>query len=443
MPVDVLLPEEDIEQYVPPYREIENGKMKVNFHSGQQRAWDSKARFIAVLAGTQGGKTCFAPDWLYREINRTYDPKDQYNDYIVATATYPLLELKLLPEMLNFFEGLLKLGKYNSGKNMFQFYDTNTRLIFASATNPESIESATAKAAILDEVGQEQFRQGTWRAIRRRLSLATKKGGGRCLFLTTLYQLGWLKKEVYDKWLQGDANYDVVQFDSIENPAFPKKEYYEAKESMPRFQFDMQYRGRYTSPAGLIYDTFDPDIQVIKPIDLPKEWPRYFGIDFGQQNTAALWAAQDYSSGTVFIYREYLAGGCHVDEHVENFKRVSGDEPIIIRVGGSSTEEGWREAFGMQGWPIQKPYVKDVTLGINRAYAFFKTNKIRIFDECTGLVNELQDYSWMVDEDYNSIPNKIANKDRYHRLDAMRYLLSELEPLGAKELGKIEVWNSW
>jgi hypothetical protein len=32
-----------------------SGRLRLHFHPGQWRAWKSQKRFIAVLAGTQGG----------------------------------------------------------------------------------------------------------------------------------------------------------------------------------------------------------------------------------------------------------------------------------------------------------------------------------------------------------------------------------------------------
>jgi hypothetical protein len=81
-----------------------------------------------------------------------------------------LLELKLLPEFLHLFDTLLGLGKYQETKKIFQFKDSSTRILFFSATNPESIESATALGAVLDEAGQNQFRRGTWACCRLSLS---------------------------------------------------------------------------------------------------------------------------------------------------------------------------------------------------------------------------------------------------------------------------------
>lgn len=156
-------------------------------------------------------------------------------DYLVATPTFPLLELKALPEFRRLFEDMLALGRYvgsptraftlsesgqrrlfgNSGKSLV------TRVLFGYAAEPESLESATIKAACLDEAGQKRFKLGAWEAILRRLSIHQ----GRALITTTIYNLGWLKQQVYDRWLAGDQDYEVVNFPSVENPAFPREEY--------------------------------------------------------------------------------------------------------------------------------------------------------------------------------------------------------------------------
>ena len=68
-----------------------------------------------------------------------------------------------------------------------------TSVLFGYAAEPESLESATAKAAWLDEAGQKRFRLASFEAILRRLSLAQ----GRVLLTTTPYDLGWLKQRLY------------------------------------------------------------------------------------------------------------------------------------------------------------------------------------------------------------------------------------------------------
>lgn len=35
----------------------DGGKLRVRFHSGQYRAWNSRKRFVLVLAGSQSGRS--------------------------------------------------------------------------------------------------------------------------------------------------------------------------------------------------------------------------------------------------------------------------------------------------------------------------------------------------------------------------------------------------
>ncbi|NBW18285.1 MAG: hypothetical protein EBR82_60960, partial [Caulobacteraceae bacterium] len=39
-------------------------------HAGQEKALVAKERFVAIIAGTQSGKTAFGPIWLLNEITR-------------------------------------------------------------------------------------------------------------------------------------------------------------------------------------------------------------------------------------------------------------------------------------------------------------------------------------------------------------------------------------
>jgi hypothetical protein len=128
---------------------IEGDDLVTCFHPGQWKATNSTARFIVVLAGTQGGKTSYGPFWLYDEITDKGP-----GDYLIVTPTYPLLKLKALPVFLNLFKTILNLGDYQKSDKVFSFValgevrtwgaeqETPTRVIFGHAQDPESLESA-------------------------------------------------------------------------------------------------------------------------------------------------------------------------------------------------------------------------------------------------------------------------------------------------------------
>lgn len=227
----------------------------LNLHTGQGRAWRSDKRFIFVFAGTQGGKTSFGPWWLWNEIQ-----KYGGGDYLAVTASFDLFKLKMLPELRMVFENTLNVGRYWSGDKVLElrenpdvpFQATRAddpmwgRIILRSAQSSGGLESATALAAWLDECGQDGFTLEDWEAVQRRLSLSQ----GRVLGTTTLYNLGWTKAEIFDRWKEGDPDIEVISFPSYLNPAFPKKEYDRMKDRLPEWRFSMFYKGEFARPAG-------------------------------------------------------------------------------------------------------------------------------------------------------------------------------------------------
>jgi hypothetical protein len=421
-------------QKLKPFRQIIGKEMHLNLHPGQERADKSKKRIVAIICGTQWGKTCYGPHWLYDRIMETRVAGEP-NDYIAATATFPLLEKKMLPEFLTVFEDYLHLGTYREASKMFTFHDGKTRVIFASATNPDSIESATAKAAWLDEAGQTQFRRAAWEAIRRRVALNL----GRILITSTPYNLGWLKAEIHDKALAGDPDIELIQSASIVNPAFPRESFEKEKTMMPAWKFDMFYRGIYTTPAGLIYDSFNEGVCRIKRFPIPKEWPVYAGHDFGGANPAALFYArvrtplpagvpEKLRYNDFVAFHEYLPGsGRSTAQHVDYFKEITDGYNVVERYGGSHQEDEIRQGYSAHGWPIREPKIRYVEAQIDRVYALHKLNKIFIFDDLYNYLDEKQSYSRKLDED-NKPTDEIENKSSYHLLDCERTLLSNFSP---------------
>lgn len=418
---------------IKPFREITpDGELRLNLHPGQTKVWLSNSQIVCLQCGTGYGKTCLGPHWLQNEMDQMGP-----GDYLAVTATFPLLRLKMLPELQYVFETLLHWGEWKASDKIFDSHEKlhgapAYRIIVGSAVNPESLESATAKAAWLDEAGQHQFSRGAWEAIQRRLNIAR----GRIFITTTPYEFGWYKSEVYDRWRQGDPNISIIQGDSIENPTFPIESYERAREILPRWKFNMFYRGVFEKPAGLIYDAFDEDICAIPRFKLSDGWPRYVGHDFGPNNTAAIWFAQDPGTGFLYVYRTYLDGGLSAYDHAQKFKALSTGENIIKRVGGANAEAGWRESFSAAGWPISNPREHGVEVGINMVYGWHQQNKLFVFNDMHEYLDEKLSYSRELDENYEAT-DKIDNKSSYHILDAERYILSDLGPERAAEIERI------
>lgn len=405
-----------------------DGRLEVNPSEPQYRALTSQAQIVGMQAGTGSGKTSTGVVWIKTEMERCGP-----GDYLVAAPTFPLMEPRVIPELIELFCAQLGAWVYRPGYHRFESLAQRdgrpaSRIFLGSGNNPDSLESATYKAAWIDELAQSQFPRTAWEAIRRRVAYHS----GRIFYTTTLYDVGgWYKTDIYDKWRAGDPTFDIIEASSTSNPTYPVERFEQARRDLPAYKFAMFHLGKYEKPTGLIYDVFDELTQVIPAFNLKlpqyAEWPRYVGHDFGPNNTAAVWLAQDPGTGFLYVYRDYLQGGLSVGQHAQEFKRVSTGETVRRRAGGSWAEEEARYAYTAAGWPIHKPAIRDVEAGIDRVYSFIAKNQLFVFEECHRFLNEILTYSRELDENYESTA-KIRQKSRFHFMDCLRYILSGFSP---------------
>lgn len=413
-----------------PFHVLDDGGLSLDFHSGQWQAWDSQARFTFVLAGTQGGKTTFGPPWLHREIYHAEFGRGAA-DYLAVTASYDMFKLKMLPALRDYFEGVTEDGRYWAADRVIELRDPDTgkfkarrsdddmwgRIILRSAEAGSGLEAATAAAAWLDECGMDTFTADTWRAVLRRLSLYQ----GRVLGTTTLYVLyNWLRT-LYDEWRAGRKDVAFVQFSSIINPSFPKDEYERAVRENPGHVVNMQYRGEYDKPPGMIFDCFDSETMVIPPFAIPGDWPSYGGMDYGGTNTACIRLRHNPAADVFYLTHEYLRGGLTAEQHAANL--IAWD--CAVWQGGAKSEGQWRREFRQAGLPVAEPVISDVWIGINKVYSTIKAGRFFVFDSCEGTLGQLGTYSRPLDKGTGEpILDEIQNKAQYHFLDALRYALS-------------------
>lgn len=415
---------------------IDGDKLTLNFHEGQMKTWLSDKRFVFMIAGTQGGKTSFGSWWLWREIQKRGE-----GDYLAVSSSFDLFKLKMLPEIRKVFEDVLGVGRYWAGDKIIELINPETgkfeatraddpmwgRIILRSAAAEGGLESATAKAAWLDEVGQDDFPISAWEAIRRRLTL----NQGRVLGTTTPYNLGWMKQQIVDKWLAGDEDIDVIQFSSITNPSFPASEFELAKNSMPEWKFKMFYMGLFERPAGMIYQSFNnyPEKDgghIVTPFEIPQAWPVYVGVDVGAVNTSTLWLAHDESRDRYYCFKATLDGNKSTREHVETFNNYLKTKGLNVQgvYLGTKSERQQRMDWEDAGCEyVYEPPIFDVESGIDKVSELFKSNKLYIFDSEEKLIDELMNYAREVDT-YGLPTEKIKDKNKFHRTDALRYAVA-------------------
>ncbi|NCC37021.1 MAG: hypothetical protein EOM24_34185, partial [Chloroflexia bacterium] len=170
-----------------------------------------------------------------------------------------------------------------------------TTVLGRTMDKPSTMQGSHLHGVVADEAGL--YTAEAWHVIQQRVSLYK----GQIFITSTPYSWNFLKKEIYDPWLESGKdheNIDVLQISSLANPNFPREEYERAKANLPRWKFDMFYRGMFTRPSGLVYEEYQVISTRLTPI------VRIFaGQDYGFHNPSAIvWISED-GRGNYQVFR--------------------------------------------------------------------------------------------------------------------------------------------
>lgn len=409
------------------------GVLHVYLHEGQRRAFESDKRFVFMIAGKQSGKTVLGPIKLFQYIQ-------QYGsgDYLAISATFELFKLKMLPELKQLLVNDLGIARYWAGDRIIELSDPETgkfgarrssdhedmyaRIILRSADSEAGLQSASAKAAWLDEPGL--YASSAWKDVRGRLALHQ----GPAFGTTTPYNLGWLKQQIYDPWVAGSKEIDVIQFSSRLSPFFSDDEYESLKRSMQDYKFKMDYDAEFGRPPAAIYEAFidklrDNGGHKVKRFIIPDHWPRYVAIDPGVVNPGKIWVAHDVKEDVYYIYRaekggDRLTSKEHAEQDVKRAKDFG--ERVVWWAIGAKSEKYWRQdykAAGANG--VKEPKISDVEQGIDRGVHLVKEHRMYVFDDLDDFIDEILRYAREIKD--GEVTKAIKDKKTFHLMDAYRY----------------------
>lgn len=205
--------------------------------------------------------------------------------------------------------------------------------------------------------------------------------------------------------------------------------------------------GRPSAGSGVVFPFAQADI-TCRPFLPEKFWPRLIGLDPGYSGaTAAVLAAHDPESDTIYIIAEYLRSREAVPIHASAIRRW-GVIPIVYDHAANQAQQGtgetvadmYRDEFGYtaerERWDLMIKANKDWDAGYAKLYQMFSEGRLVIFDTCHELLKELRNYVWA--EPKPGVKQKPVKKDD-HLIDAMRYLVMGIDK--AKPAGGLENKN--
>lgn len=95
--------------------------------------------------------------------------------------------------------------------------------------------------------------------------------------------------------------------------------------------------GRWAAADGLVYEGWDPAIHLISRFPIPREWPRYWAIDFGYTNPFVWQAWASDPDGRLYMYREIYQTRCLVEDHARAIARAIGG----LEITGTTWRLNW------------------------------------------------------------------------------------------------------
>ncbi|MBQ6846453.1 MAG: phage terminase large subunit [Oscillospiraceae bacterium] len=192
--------------------------------------------------------------------------------------------------------------------------------------------------------------------------------------------------------------------------------------------------GNWDIFEGQYFTEWNRDVHVISPFEIPKEWRRYFVMDYGLDMLAGYWIAVD-TYGRAYVYREIYESGLIISEAARKIREATDKEvyayiaPPDLWNRRQDTGKSAARIFAENGVPVIAAKNERVQgwYNLKEWLAPFRdeTGKmcasLRIFSNCVNLIRTLPALN--ID---SKNPNDVANTphELTHAPDAIRYFVA-------------------
>lgn len=485
---------------------------------------DDRSSVKMLLAGNRFGKTCHGiidmaldlfecdPNWkIFTENGVKYRPwRGVPQQWGVASYSWRHITMTIAPLLLQWLPDAI-LGEYaETGKKkqkkvsaekrpFIELANGSSTQFFCYNQETSNYESAALSGWLWDEQGYEDKFDGA--------DERTRTLNGRHIFPLTPHRIKGRPDTGAGTWIHGlwkgettkghrVGRYKACTFDNpdwIYSEKEKRKAYIKwvvepAKHHDRKTEDEGLSRlyGDFHEAAGLVYDELVRDVHVIEPIDLPKHWTRYRGIDHGHKNPTACVMAALTPNNDIIIYDEYyqrnrtiyenvagiiaqsgntrkhvgrrtdMGGHTEFDEFEEQF---DGDEfewsaldgrsfafadPNTKRTYGEMYESAGLICNAASGGRAKIDIVKEfLSIDYDRPHLVSGNAgapKVYIFSGCKMLLKELFSYVWAEQKETSSgiTELKVRKKDD-HAVNALEYLLTAFPTyLGDMDQGDLD-----
>lgn len=388
---------------------------EIYLHAKQEQAIYSPKRVIIMCAGIQGGKTTSGSVWMRKRVS-TMTASD--TNFLITAPTVKIFNQSTEPAFLKMFNGM---GKYNKSEHVFEM-NRNRRIFLRSLHEPDSIEGMTNVEGIwADELGKCNLK--AWTNIEGRSAFRMCPIFGT----TTPYALNWLWKDIYKPWKAGKRDdVEFIQFASIDNPHFPKKEYARQEALLDPRVFAMKYKGQFERMAGLVYPDFDDVNNYEEPFSPnPRDYFLCAGIDFGFTNPFAVAVcAMHRKQPRFYQIGEFYKSGMLLDDMTALLRKFQ--ERIGVEIFYADSEDPRTIAdLRARGINIHAATKGpgSVKNGISGLGELIRTREFKIFrGKCPHTEDEFATYHYPEDKGDESNQDENPVKSNDHIMNSLSYV---------------------
>lgn len=241
----------------------------------------------------------------------------------------------------------------------------------------------------------------------------------------------------YTEWIRRahERNALHLHFTMDDNPSLSEDIKAQYKSMFSGIFYQRYIEGLWVAADGLIYDMFSESENVYRKADEPPglryKATRYIGVDYGTINDQVYLEAYD-DGEILWITKEYRWSSRKEHrqktdtEYADDFMKFMGDDPnywcpAIVDPSAAS----FKEELTRRGVYVMDAD-NDVLNGIRRVSTLMGQRRLKICDECVGLLEELSGYVWDEKAAQNGVerPLKVAD----HGPDCLKYLVSTSIP---------------
>jgi phage terminase large subunit len=307
---------------------------------------------------------------------------------------------------------MMALGRYNDNQfnksTLNYVFGNGSYIEFFSVDQPDKLRGARRNVLYVNECNNVDFDSYYQLAIRT---------SGEIWLDYNPSSLFWVDKEIIS---QDDVDFITLTY--LDNEALPEtivKEIESAKVKALTSAYWANWWQVYgLGLTGSLEGVCIPDWQ---EINLPTEARLLcYGMDWGYSNDpTSLIAMYKYNDAYIFDELIYQKGLLNSD--ISDLLKTNNVEDIVYADSAEPKSIAELNSYGHNVLPVSKGR-DSILYGIN----LINQNKIYVTSRSKNLINELRNYTWMIDKQGNKLNKPI---DAYnHAIDAMRYAMtSQLE----------------